>query len=311
MRSGFISFVQGLVAIGVVIAAVGDYLIINKLWKRKEVKDVAESISIWAALLALLTSIPLFVQLAFIDGTALPAAKTAISIVTASILIVLGTGLWVPELRDQGFGRLFLRALKLERREAAHLLKTLIRPKGADRILEILERLAAVDRELNPQEVELIAEFARQWKIDPPELAPGRTGDGNLLGIRPCVVEYLDLRPPKEEASQLLDLLGLFVQVDAEVSEEEELVLEEATGLVRSYVVGNDAERPGYEVLIVPQSDAQFEAARNLLPGVEPKTVRGGKVISVGRFFSSRYADAVCEKYIDLGLFTTPVTSKT
>ena len=310
MRAGFIGFVEFLVAIGVVIAAVSNYLIINKLWKRKEVKEVAESISIGAALLGLFTSIPLFIQLALIDGTPMPAAKTAISIATGFVFVALGSGLWVPELRDQGFGRLFLRALKLERREAGHLLKTLIQPKGADRILEILERLAAIDRRVDPREIALIEEFAREWKLDAPSLTAGRTdGDGHLLGIRRCVVEYLALEPPKEEASQLLDLLGLFAQADAEVSPEEETVIEEASGLVRAYIAADDEEAAAYEVLIVPQSEAQFDAVRSLLPGAEPKTLRGGRVISVGRFFSSRYADAVCEKYIALGLFTTPVAA--
>lgn len=310
MRAGFISFVQFLVAIGVVIAAVSNYLIINKLWKRKEVRDVAESISIAAALLGLFTSIPLFLQLALIDATPLPAAKTAISIVTGVVFVMLGSGLWVPELRQQGFGRLFLRALLLERREAGHLLKTLVQPKGADRILHILQQLAAIDREVDPREIELIGDFARRWKLEAPELEAGRAeSGGHLLRVRESVVEYLSLEPPKEEASQLLDLLGLFAQADARVSEEEEMVLEEAAGLVRAYVAEDEGERPRYDVLIVPQTEAQFDAVRTLLPGAEPKTARGGKVISVGRFFSPKYAEAVCEKYIALGLFTTPVVA--
>lgn len=310
MRQGFVGFVEFLVAIGVVIAAVSNYLIINKLWKRKEVKEVAESISIGAALLGLFTSIPLFIQLAMIDATPLPAAKTAISIATGFVFVALGSGLWVPELRDQGFGRLFLRALNLERRESGYLLKTLVQPRGAERILEILEGLAAVDREVDPREIELIREFARRWKLEPPTLESGRTDrDDGLLGIRQSVVAYLALEPPREEASQLLDLLGLFVQADADVSEAEELVLEEATGLVRAYVDREGAEEAGYEVLIVPQSEAQFDAVRSLIPGAEPKVVRGGQVVSVGRFFSARYAEAVCERYIALGLFTTPVVA--
>lgn len=310
MRAGFVAFVQFLVAIGVVITAVSNYLIVNKLWKRKEVKEVAESISIAAALLGLFTAIPLFVQLAFIDATPLPAAKTAIGIATGFVFVALGSGLWVPELRDQGFGHLFLRALNLERGECGYLLKALVQPKGADRILHILEQLAAIDREVDPREIELIEEFARRWKIETPSLEAGRAEvGGDLLGVRRSVVEYLALQPPKEEAGQLLDLLGLFAQADADVSDEEELVLEEAAGLVRAYVARGETETGAYEVLIVPQTEAQFEAVRSLLPGAEPKSVRGGKVVSVGRFFSSRYADAVSQKYIALGLFTTPVVA--
>ena len=61
-------------------------------------------------------------------------------------------------------------------------------------------------------------------------------------------------------------------------------------------------------MLIVPQSEAQFNAVRTLLPGREEKDLRGGKVFSAGTYFSPRYAELVCEKYIALGLFATQVT---
>ena len=62
-----------------------------------------------------------------------------------------------------------------------------------------------------------------------------------------------------------------------------------------------------HEVLIVPQSEAQFDAVRSLLPGREEKVLRGGKVFSAGTYLSPRYAELVCEKYIALGLFATQV----
>jgi hypothetical protein len=33
--------------------------------------------------------------------------------------------------------------------------------------------------------------------------------------------------------------------------------------------------------------------------------VRGGRVFAVGDYFSTSYAEMVCQKYIALGLFTT------
>ena len=61
------------------------------------------------------------------------------------------------------------------------------------------------------------------------------------------------------------------------------------------------------KVVIVPQSHEQTDAVRSLLPGVESKSARGGTVFSAGRYFSLRYAEAVCDKYIALGLFTATV----
>jgi hypothetical protein len=44
---------------------------------------------------------------------------------------------------------------------------------------------------------------------------------------------------------------------------------------------------------------------RTLLPDRQEKMLRGGRVFSVGLYFSPRYAEFVCQKYIGLGLFST------
>ncbi len=306
--SPFESFVEFLVAIGVVIAAISNYLIINKLWKRKHMKDVAESISISAALLGLFTSGPLLIQLVVYDQTPLPALKTAVGILTGVVFVLIGSGLWVRENRSESFGRLLLRALKLERRESTDLLKAVVQPRGADHILHILELMATLDREVHVNELALLNQFAERWKIPATELSAGRTSeDGNVLEVRAAVQGYLDLKPPHEQAAQLLDVLNLFVKADQEVSREEAIVVEEIQGLISEYVGGDTVARRTYEVVIVPQSAAQFEAVEALIPGAEVSQRRGGKVVSVGTFFSHDYAEAVCQKYIALGLFTAQV----
>jgi hypothetical protein len=303
-----LAFVEFLVAVGVVIAAISNYLIVNKLWKRKHMKDVAESISISAALLGLGTSIPLLIQFIAIDQTVLPAIKTAIAILTGVVFVMIGTGLWVRENREDSFFRLFLRALNLERRESTHLIKALLQPKGAEEILRILEHMATIDRHVHEKEIALIDEFAHRWRIQAPDLTAGAVeGDGSLLEVREATIDYLGQRPPHEQAAQLLDVLRLFVKADEEVSREEEIVMEEVSGLIEQYVSADTLDHPMHEVLIVPQNDEQFEAVEALIPGAELKEKRGGKVFSVGSFFSDAYAEVVCEKYIALGLFTAQV----
>ena len=302
------SFVGFLVAIGVVIAS--NYLIINKLWKRKHVKDVAESVSISAALLGLFTAGPMLIQLAVYDRTLLPALKTAIGIVTGIVFVLIGSGLWVRENRGLPFWRLFRRALNLERSESADLLKALLQPRGAGEILHILGLMARLDHRVDERELALIREFADRWKIEPPDLAAGAVdGDGTLLEVRDAVESYLGLRPPCEQAAQLLDVLRLFVAADENVSREERIAVEEIAGMIADYVSEDPLERQTWEVVIVPQSADQFEAVETLLPGAELSERRGGKVVSVGTFFSRDYAEAVCEKYIALGLFTAHVAS--
>jgi len=302
------SIVRSWVAIGVGIAAISNYLIINKLWKRKHLKDVAESISISAALLGLFTAIPLLIQAVYIDRTPLPALKTAIGIVTGVIFVMIGAGMWVGGNRGIPFRRLALRALRLEGRESGDLVKTMLQPKGAEEIIEILGLMARLDHEVQESEIALLRRFAAQWKIDAPDLRAGAvTGDGSLLEVREAVQRYLALRPPYEQAAHLLDVLNLFARVDEDVSQEERFVIEEVNGLIQQYVGKDTVDRSTYEVVIVPQTKEQFDAVAELLPGARLSERRGGRIISVGTFFSHDYAEAICKKYIALGLFTAQV----
>jgi hypothetical protein len=305
--SAFLGLIEFLVAISVVISGVSNYLIINKLWIRKAHKEVAESISVSAALLGLATGFPFFVQFMLIDQNAAAAIKAAIGIATGIIFVMIGTGLWVVENRGTGFITLFIRALKLEKSESADLLKTLAQPKGAKQLMDVFQAMAEVDRRVDERELEMIRLFARRWHVDLPDLQVGERDDAtDLLELRETVNSYLEIKPPVEQAQELVDLLHVFVRADDEVSREEELALEEITGMVGQYA-GTNGSGLMHEVVIVPQDESQTDAVRSLLPGVEPKLIRGGRVFSVGRFFSPRYADVVCEKYISLGLFTARV----
>ncbi|MCG8469044.1 MAG: TerB family tellurite resistance protein [Gemmatimonadetes bacterium] len=306
--SSLTAVVGWLLTISVFVSILTNYLIINKLWKRKHLKDVAESVSISAALLGIATALPLLAHFVIIGETQL-VVKNSFGILTGVIFILIGAGLWVRSNRGVPIGRLMRRALRLERQESSYLIKSMTRPKGAERILDVLELMARLDRQVHESEIRLLADFADRWHIDRPRLEPGEVkGDGVELEVRDAVRDYLELSPPHEQAAQLMDVLNLFVKADAEVSEEERVVLEEINGLIEHYVSEDTLERRTYEVLIVPQSSNQFEAAETLLPGCEIKERRGGKVISVGTFYSHDYAEAVCQKYIALGLFTAQVS---
>ncbi|NGX15811.1 TerB family tellurite resistance protein [Wenzhouxiangella sp. XN24] len=302
----FLTFVEFLVAIGIVVTLVTNYLIINKLWKRRMVREVAESVSIAAALLGLFNGIPFLIMFLLINPNPAAATKTTIGIVTAVIFVLIGSGLWVAEFRQRGFRSLFLRALNLERKESADLIKRLVQPRGATQILRVLQELASVDGHVDERETEIIRHFAREWRLEMPDVA----GDGaqrGMIGLRKAITDYLNLNPPAKQVADLRDVLQALVESDAQVAWQESVALEEVDGMLARYTAGDDAGVAMHEVLIVPQSDAQVEAVRTLLPGREEKFVRGGRVFSVGSFFSARYAEFVCERYISLGLFTTVV----
>lgn len=305
--SFFLTFVEFLVAIGIVVTLVTNYLIINKLWKRRMVREVTESVSIAAALLGLFNGIPFLIMFLLINPNPAAATKSTIGIVTAVVFVLIGSGLWVAEFRQRGFRSLFMRALKLERKESADLLKRLVQPKGAAQILRVLHQLASVDGHIDEREAKIIRHFAREWRLEvPDEQAHGTPGD--LISLRKSIADYLNLNPPAQQVGDLRDVLQALVESDARVTWQESVALEEVDGMLREHVAGQDAELRMHEVLIVPQSEQQVEAVRTLLPGREEKMLRGGRVFSAGSFYSARYAEFVCQKYIGLGLFSTVVS---
>jgi hypothetical protein len=97
----------------------------------------------------------------------------------------------------------------------------------------------------------------------------------------------------------------MMAEADDEVTEEEAMAVSEFTGMIAHYV---SAEKGGkmemYEVNIVPQGEDQINAVREILPDLDVVEDRGGRVFKVGRYFSEDYAEAVCEKYIALGLYS-------
>lgn len=299
----FRGLIEFLVTVSLIIAVVSNYLIINKLWKRRAVRDVAESISVGAALLGLSTAVPFLILFVAVDHSPAGAAKTLIGIVTGVTFVLIGSGVWVPELRERRFFSLFVRALRLERKESTDLIRWLVQPKGADRILAVLHQLAAVDGHIDDDELALIRDFAHHWHLPAPQAGPADHVD--LLTLRQCVADYLTVSPPRDQAAQFVDLMHVLTRADSRVTWEETMAVEEIDGMIRHYLASDGAAIPRYEVLIVPQSEAQIDAVRTLLPESEEKMVRGGRVFGVGDYFSTSYAEMVCQKYIALGLFTT------
>jgi len=179
--------------------------------------------------------------------------------------------------------------------------------KGTAELMAIFELIVGIDQHIDAREIKLIEAFAFRWNLTLPDLTEGTIGEtADILALRKCVTSYLQLAPPTEQATELLDALHQFVNADELVSEAEEVVMDEVTGMIMGYVT-QSGDQAGHEVVIVPQTDEQKERVASLLPGIEPLSMRGGNVYSVGRFYSAKYADVICDKYIALGLFTARI----
>ena len=302
----FEKFIGVLVSSALLFSVIKGYLTVNKIWKRRKNEEVANSISIVAAMLGFAVGFPFLLNSMIITQDYFSAAKSVIALFLATVFTLIGTGYFVDKNRGVGFLILLGRALKLEGKESGDLINDMIKPKGARKIIDILKKLAAIDDDIAQEEIDLINQFSEKWGIDIPKLEPGKPQEiTNLVDLKKLVQSYLDEGPDIEVAEGLVDLINLMAEADDEVTEEEAMAVAEFTGMIAHYV---SSETGGmmemYEVNIVPQGDQQMEAVRDLLPDLEIVESRGGRVFKVGKYFSEDYAEAVCDKYISLGLYS-------
>jgi hypothetical protein len=179
--------------------------------------------------------------------------------------------------------------------------------KGLEQILNILQQVALIDKELDDAEVAFIQKFTEAYGLDysavelREKLLAG--GESDFVGLRQSVLDYLAVDPPYLQVGQLRDLLNLFVKADEEITEEEALILAELNGLFASYLDEDTGQSP-YRVWIVPQSPEQDDAVTSLLPDLPKEEIAGGFAYFVGSYYSQDYADMICDKYRTLQFFT-------
>jgi len=148
-----------------VFAAIAAYLQLNKLWTRKHLPDVAESISIPGILVE---SIPLlFFGIYFLfNGELIGIVDSAIWLISAVIVTMIGTGFWVKGQRKRGLWKLLKGAVSRERSELTSLARELFAPAAAPQLIGLLTMMAAVDGTVDERERSLVQAFAREWGLD-------------------------------------------------------------------------------------------------------------------------------------------------
>ena len=288
------------------------YLKVNKVWKRRKIPEVADSISIVASLMGFAVLFPFLLNSLLISNDYPAAGKSMIGLFLAALFSLISVGYFLEKNQGKGIIRLIINALVAEKSESTDLISSMLRPHGAQKIIDILIKLAAIDDDIAKEEIDLINQFADKWNINIPEIKEGKPEEiTNLVELKALVQSYLDEKPDTEVAEGLTDLINMMAEADDEITEEESMAVLEFTGMITHYV---NAEKGGqvdmFEVNIVPQDEQQVGAIKEILPNLESVHDRGGKVFKVGKFFSEDYAEAVCEKYIALGLYSNYVRIK-
>jgi len=295
------------VIISLIVTVIFVYLQINKIWKRKHEREVADSQSLAGLSMFIVNCILWVAYYLFVEDDFISFLDTAIYVFQGSIFFLIGTGLFVKGQRYTGLWKLIRQSLKLERKEADYLLKRFFKPKHAEIIISILHQLAMIDEELDDRELEILTVFAKEWNIDynadrfNKERSLGT--ESNYIRLRSSVLNYLEEEPPIEQIAQLKDLIDELIKADDKVSEEEELISAELLPLIEGYLNKENSIKK-YHVIIVPQKPEHEAKIRELVPDSVKVETAGGVAYSMGTFFSIKYADMICKQFRQHNLFT-------
>jgi len=309
-----------LAIVGLAISAIISYLKVNKLWARRHIKEVAESISVVAAILSLFTTLPFLIKFVVIDQDYVAAGKFLLSLLVFFVFFLVGIGFWVKRHEPIGLWRMIRRAIATERGELTYLIHSFTKPREAPAILRILRLVSLVDRHLDERETEILESVSRPWGIHPDELkgAAEPDEDTDIGVVRDAFTDYLALQPDHSQVEKVVDLVRFMIHADGQVSEEEAVVLDEISGATGAYLSRTGAGGEVYEVLLVPQRPEDFERAGELIadPVLHPRA--GGEAFVAGSYFSESFAQAICARYRQRDFFCTvehrtalPATSET
>ena len=285
------------------IGALSAYLHLNKLWSRKHIKEVAESISISGTLLEALPTM-IFGLYFLTRQDPVGVIDSLIWLVAAVGFIMIGSGYWVKGQRREGILRLAWRSLRSERGEVGNLVLSVFHHESNQELVTLLHRFAEVDGEVSEQEANLVNEFATKMSLDL-HIEPGAV-DANrtsrLLNTRQALHAYLGKSPPNTQVEQLEHLLHKLISADGADHKDEMSSFEELKSAIGEYLSDESAELP-FRVMLAPQSEEQVMRINGLLNSADLHAGCGGRGVTVGEFHTRDFADTVCREYRDLGFF--------
>ena len=306
-RPWYINMLDYFVQLSLLISAIFIYLKINKMWKRKHEKEVADSQSLIGLFIYLANCVLWILYYALLEYDQKSIADTSIYVFEGSIYFLIGTGIFVRGQKGIGIWLLIKQALRLERKEADYLLKKWFRPANAEVIIGILHQIAMIDEEFDPKEEELIRSFAKEWNIEynVEKLALERSKDkeNSYIRLRKSVERYLDREPQLEQVAQLKDMITTMIHADEKVTYEEEMISAELLPMIENYLRG-DENAIQYLVMIVPQRPEQESSIVELLPHAKKIFTSGGIAYMIDSFYSRKFAEMVCNQYREYNFFT-------
>ena len=102
------------------------YLKVNKVWKRRKIPEVADSISIVASLMGFAVLFPFLLNSLLISNDYPAAGKSTIGLFLAALFSLISVGYFLEKNQGKGIFRLIVDALVAEKSESTDLILSLI-----------------------------------------------------------------------------------------------------------------------------------------------------------------------------------------
>ena len=302
--SAIASFIDILILASPWLAIAAAYLVINKAWSRKHISEAAESISITAAFLLALALIPMILTWTIVQERHVAALAAFVWLCVAVIVILIGSTMWVPDRHKRTCLTRLGAAMKLELAELPALLVGVRRQRGSAEILEILERLAVVDEDLDPREHRILQLVARSLGMELGEIPARMISDASrdVDAIRRAAADYVALEPAADQVRQLIDLMEMVTKADRRVSDRERAVLDEVVPMLTCYLEGRHTQREQFEVLMRAETPDQWEAILQLAGKSADLRRAGSDTVIVGPYHSRSFATLVAGQFGERGI---------
>jgi len=294
----------------VVIRFISTYLTLNKVWTRKHIYEVADSNSVTASILGFLVGLGLLLE--SIQNSSYSNAMHGLMACFLSVFyFMLSSGYWVEKERKISFYSKFLRAVRMDRKEVANILKAITKPKHPEMLIELMVALSCADGNFDKQEKAIVRDSAILWGVSEavilsyeekylshPASVP--------FNIRSILDKYLHTSPSRHDVLLLIDLANKVVEIDGVIDEDEIVAIKELTAHLETYL-GNKRSSLNYAVVAVPKHEQDRDELFGFCKSVSFTEDYGGTGLLLGDYYTSECAMSVCDKFRNNKLFVTMI----
>lgn len=255
--------------------SVESYLRANKVWKRKHKKDVAESVSLLAQGVGIIT-LSFYATSSIIDQSFNGMVSSFIWLSMTIFMVLVGSGLWVTDIRSSNFWKKLKLYLMKETSELGNLASAFTNPNEREHIREIILKVALLDNQINDKEKEVLETVMTQWDdsidceaLQKESLKYNVSEIHTILSdLNQAISHYLSRSPAIDQVSKLADLIQLLIHNNGSQSADQKLMATEVLEQLNAYIT-NAGVQNQFCVIVLPNLGSSIEELKSLYPELD------------------------------------------